>query len=98
MQIPIEELPLGVRRSVDGDFSVASERLGTSLSSAAWSIEEGTSVTLSGVDTITDNISNQFFETSATITGCTLLKCKGTFANTEEDVKFIKIDVIDPTC
>ena len=98
MKIDTEELPLGVRRSVDGDFSLASERLGTSLSSAVWSIEEGTSVTLSGGDTISDNISNQFFLTSTTITGCTLMKCKATFANTETDIKFIKIEVIDPTC
>lgn len=98
MKIETEEIPLDDSRFGSVDFAVSAGRLGTSLSSAVWSIEEGTSVTLNGTPTVVGNVAQELLVASATVTGCTLIKIKGTMADTQTVTEYIKIEVIDPTC
>ncbi len=98
MKINTVEVPLGDSRIGYGDFSLSAARLGTSLSSAVWSIEEGTSITLNGTPSIDGNVAQELLVASATITGCTLVKVKGTMANSEKVTEYAKVMVIDPTC
>ena len=98
MRIPTFEIPQGDQRYADVDFSNAAGKLGTTASSAAWSVEEGNSVTISGTPTLASNVAQGLLVASGTVTGCSLIKIKATMADTQTVTEYIKINVIDPTC
>ena len=83
-------------RKASIDFTGAAGRLGTSVSSAVWAVEEGNTVTLSG-DVLSSNIAQVSLICSSR-TGCNLIRCVATMANGEVLPEYFKLNVIDPTC
>lgn len=98
MRVSTFEIPQGDLRYASIDFSPAADRLGTSASSATWTVEEGNTVTISGTPSITSNVAQGLLSADANRTGCSLIKIKATMADTQTVTEYIKINVIDPTC
>lgn len=98
MRVPVFEIPQGDQRYADIDFNPAADRLGTSASSATWTVEEGSTVTISGTPSIASNVAQGLLAADANRTGCSLIKIKATMADTQTVTEYIKINVIDPTC
>lgn len=96
MIIDQEEIPVGLQRYVDVDFAVAALRLGTTVSSAAWSVVSGTAASISGTPTLASGIAQALIATHATTTGDTIIKCTATMADTQTDSKYFKIVTINP--
>lgn len=90
------EMPINSTRNATIRFTEAAGRLGTSVSSVAWAVEEGNSVTLSGEVLSSDEA--QITMTSTTTTGCSLVRCIATMANSEVIPEYFKVRVFDPTC
>ena len=91
-------IPQGDTRNVEVDFSAAASSFGVNASSVAWSVDDGTSVTISGTPTISSNVSTGTLVAAANKTGCSLIKVKATMSDSQTISKFFKINVIDPTC
>ena len=90
------EMPINSTRNATIRFTEAAGRLGTSVSSAAWAVEEGSSITL-GADSLASDVA-QVSMVSATTTGCSLIRCIATMANGEILPEYFKVDVFDPSC
>jgi hypothetical protein len=76
----------------------AASSFGVSASSVVWTVDDGTSVTISGTPTITTNISTGTIVAGANKTGCSLVKVKATMTDSQTITAFFKINVIDPSC
>lgn len=98
MKIPVFEIPQGDQRYADASFKNTASKLGTSVSSATWTVEDGSSVTISGTPTLSSNVSQGLLVADANQTGCSLIKVKATMADTQTVSLFMKIKVIEPDC
>jgi len=76
------------------DWTVKVGRLGTTVSTAVWSVDDGTA-TISG-EALTSGT------TAATVTtgseGCSLIKVTATFADGQIDIHYFKVKAQDPSC
>lgn len=78
------------------DFGVAAGLSGTSVSSAIWSVDDGSSVTLSN-ETVSSNVA-QCLITSQAYGGCNVILCKATMADGQKISEYFKVKVSDPEC
>lgn len=90
------EMYVNSTRNASIDFKATAGRLGTSVSSVVWAVEEGSSITL-GSDSLSDNIA-QVSLVSSSSTGCNLIRCIATMANGEVLPEYFKVKVNDPSC
>lgn len=98
MRVTIFEMPQGERRYASHNATSSADRLGTSASSSVWSVEEGSTVAISGTPSLSGNIAQALLLSDSNRTGCTLIKNVITMADTQTVTEYIKINVIDPTC
>lgn len=98
MKIPVFEIPQGDTRYAAVSFTAVAGRLGTSASSAVWSVEDGNSVTISGTPTLTSNVAQGLLVADDSQTGCSLIKVKATMADNQTVTEYFHVKVIDPTC
>lgn len=84
----------GEIRQFSVNFNPAATRLGTSVSSHDWTTSDG-AVGL-GTETLTSNVS--YCMITASKSGCAMVKCTATMADTQKVIKLIKITVDDPYC
>lgn len=98
MAIKTDDIPQGDLRYAQMDFSVSAGRLGTTVSSVAWSVEEGSTVTISGTPTLSGSIAQALLQAGSNTSGCSLIKVKATMADSQTVSEYIKINVIDPSC
>lgn len=98
MKIKCFEMPKGDTRYASVSFVASAGRLGTSVSSVTWSVEEGTTVTISGTPTLTSGVAKALLVASSDIKGCSLIKVKATMADSQTVSEYFKINVIDLEC
>ena len=92
------EMPPGDSRNVEVDFTTAASRFGLNVASVDWAIENGASVTISGTPAISGNVSPGLLVASATQTGCTIVRVKGTLSDGQTITEYFRVGVTDPTC
>ena len=97
-RIDIFDVPQGDTRNVEVDYSAAASSFGVSASSVVWTVDDGSSVTISGTPSIITNISTGTIVAGANKTGCSLIKAKATMTDSQTITAFFKINVIDPAC
>lgn len=97
-RIPTFEIPQGDTRNATVDYSATASEFGVNASTVAWTVDEGTSVSISGTPTITSNVTIGTLVADANKTGCSLIKVKATMSDSQTVSKFIKINVVDPRC
>ena len=76
------------------DWSVAVGRLGTSVSTVTWSVDQG-SATIS-TEALGSNVASALIATGAT--GCALIKVVAALGDGQIDIHYFKIKVSDPSC
>ena len=74
------------------EFVNAVGRLGTSVSSADWSTEDTSLITISG-EALSSNVASCLI--TATNTGCAVVKLTATLADTQKIVRFIELTIDD---
>ena len=77
------------------DFSVVADKLSTSVSTADWTTED-TSVISLGTEALASNRATVLV--TASNKGCAMLKVTATMADTQKVIGKIKIDVSDVKC
>ncbi len=97
-RIPTFDIPQGDTRNATVDISAASSDFGVSATSVVWSVDKGTTVTISGTPTVSSNVSTGTLVADANKTGCSLIKAKFTLSDAQTISKFFIIDVIKPVC
>lgn len=83
-------------RLAEADFDDTAAATSTSVSSVAWSVPDGTTVTISNEST-SSNVSTALISAS-TSTGCSLVRALATMANSEKHSIYFKFNVIEPEC
>ena len=76
------------------DWSVSASRLGTSVSSVVWSVDEG-SATITN-EALGSNVASALVTTSSV--GCVLIKVTATLGDGQIDIHYFKIKVSEPSC
>ena len=76
------------------DWSVFAGRLGTSVSSVAWSVDSGTATI--GSEAISSNVASALITTASS--GCAMIKLVATMADSQIDIHFFKISTSEPRC
>lgn len=76
------------------DWSVAAGKLGTSVSSVTWSVDQG-SASIS-TEALGSNVASALITTNST--GCVLIKAVAALADSQVDPHYFKIDVSEPSC
>jgi hypothetical protein len=97
-RIPVFDIPQGDTRTVSVDYSATASDFGVNVSSAAWTVEEGNSVTLGGSVATSSNITTESAVAGANRVGCSLIKVTATMTDAQTVSKYFKINVVDPTC
>ena len=92
------EMPQGNTQTVTFDLSAEASDLGTTVSTVAWSVDEGNSVTISGTPSVSSNVSTGTLVADSSKEGCSLIKMAATMADSQIVTKFVKINVINPVC
>lgn len=98
MKVKCIELPLSDKRDIEQSFVNLAGRNSTSVSSVNWTVEEGSSVTISGVPSLSSNISTASILADSTLTGCSMLKIQATLADGQKISEYLQVDVIEPSC
>jgi len=78
----------------DVDWSVRVGRAGTAVSSVEWSVDSG-SATISNESLSSDVATAQVTTNSS---GCSVIKVKATFSDTQIDIHFFTVKVDEPVC
>lgn len=84
------------QKDIEVDFSIDAGKSSTTVSSVAWAVEEGSSVTL-GTPVLASGVATVPIITTDS-TGCSLVRAKATFADGQIISQYRKINVIDPSC
>jgi hypothetical protein len=91
------EIYIDAARFATIDFSASASKLGTTVSTVAWSIEEGSTVTISN-ESLTNGVAKALLTSSTDSTGCNLIKARAVMANGEILPGYIEMEVIKPSC
>lgn len=76
------------------DWSVRVGKIGTTVSGVTWSVDSG-SASISN-DSVTNNIASAQITTNSS--GCSTIKAKATFADSQIDVHYFTVKVDEPGC
>ena len=81
-------------RTYTVDFNVQVGKLGTTVSSVVWTVEDGSATIAS--EALASSVASALI-TTGTI-GCALIKVVPTFANGGSEIHYFKLDVNEPGC
>jgi hypothetical protein len=97
-RIPTFDIPEGDIRNASVDYTATASDFGVNVSSAAWEIQEGNSITLGGSPTLSSNVTTEAITARADYSGCSLIKVQATMSDGQTVSKYIRINVIGPGC
>ena len=97
-RIPTYDIPQGDTRNVSVDFTSTASDFGVSVSSAIWSREEGTTVSLAGSVATSSNVTTESVVAGASRKGCTLIKVQATMSDAQTVSNYFRLNVVDPIC
>lgn len=97
IQTTTRSIPLGDDRKLEVDFSLTAANFGTSVSSCAWTIDDGDTIgSLSGA-ALSSSIATVLFSTT-TVEGTAQIRATATMADGQTASHFFCITVEQPNC
>lgn len=96
--VTLDEMAVGEARTATVNFNNAADKLGTTVSSATWTVENDSEIVAVGSAALTSGVATATITANSDGPGCCMLTVKATMASGAIAKERIKIEVVEVDC